>query len=112
MLLGLASIQRLPSLSKLVKLKYLIVTDAPKLCVIESLADLQSLEHVTIIGCTSLERLPTGLSGLEQLRSIEIQGCTKLTDLLALSKLRSNVSAWQPNSDTDLYDSVFALSKH
>ncbi|CAI0395821.1 unnamed protein product [Linum tenue] len=105
MLLGLASIQRITSLSKLVKLKYLILTDASKLCVIESLVDLQSLQHVTIIGCTSLERLPAGLSGLEQLRSIEIQGCMKLTDLLALWNLRSNVSVWQPNSDTYLYDS-------
>ncbi|CAL1362711.1 unnamed protein product [Linum trigynum] len=74
---------------------------------LEALEDLVTLMllHVTIIGCTSLERLPAGLSGSEQLRSIEIQGCMKLTDLLALSNLRSNVSVWQPNSDTDLYDS-------
>ncbi|CAI0417881.1 unnamed protein product [Linum tenue] len=78
----LASIRRLPSLSKLGNLKSLTVNNAPKLRVIEGLGGLKSLKELDLSGCTALERLPVDqLYGLERLRSVDIHGCTNLIDL-------------------------------
>ncbi|CAI0413036.1 unnamed protein product [Linum tenue] len=86
----MVSIRRLPSLSKLQNLKKLIVTYAPNLLEIEGLAGLKSLEHLSLTDCRSLERLPADqLSGLKQLESVYISGCTKLIDRSSLSTLQT-----------------------
>ncbi|CAI0413023.1 unnamed protein product [Linum tenue] len=78
----LASLRRLPSLSKLGNLKSLTVNNAPKLRVIEGLGGLKFLKELDLSGCTALEKLPMDqLYGLERLRSVDIHGCTNLIDL-------------------------------
>ncbi|CAL1375380.1 unnamed protein product [Linum trigynum] len=98
-LLDLASIRRLPPLSKLRKLYRLTVTDAPNLQEIGPLGGLSSLEHLDFSGCTSLQRLPEDLSSLEQLQSVNIRGCTSLSDFSALKNLQQNVTIWWPVSN-------------
>nr|AAD25972.1 flax rust resistance protein [Linum usitatissimum] len=71
-----SGIERIVSLSKLQKLTTLVVK-VPSLREIEGLAELKSLQRLTLEGCTSLGRLR-----LEKLKELDIGGCPDLTELV------------------------------
>nr|QSS76867.1 flax rust resistance protein [Linum usitatissimum] len=71
-----SSIERISFLSKLQKLTTLIV-GVPSLREIEGLAELKSLQRLTLEGCTALGRLP-----LDKLKELDIGGCPDLTELV------------------------------
>ncbi|CAN1287675.1 Disease resistance protein L6 [Linum perenne] len=77
---GCDLVERLPSLSKLERLKTLILKENPRLSEIESLDHLKSLLRLEISQCNSLERLPD-LSYLQNLNTVCIDHCQGLTEL-------------------------------
>ncbi|CAL1375927.1 unnamed protein product [Linum trigynum] len=91
---GCDALGRLPSLVSLKRLKTLSVSYAPFLREIEGLAGLKSLEQLNLYDCGSLVNLAVDeLSGLKQLRRVEIKGCSQISfiDISTLRKLEPNV---------------------
>ncbi|CAI0418339.1 unnamed protein product [Linum tenue] len=86
LLFDLPAVERLPSLSKLRKLKDLDIRDMPRLREIQGTADLKSLEQIYIVNCPSLETL-------------DIRRCTKLTPqhISALESKLPNIRIMGPH---------------
>ncbi|CAN1785094.1 Disease resistance protein L6 [Linum perenne] len=82
------SIERLPRLSRLAKLRTLVLRDNRQLHEIRSLKDFKSLTELTISGCVKLEALPD-LSSLKSLKRLYLEGCTQLREITGLESLES-----------------------
>ncbi|CAN1195440.1 Disease resistance protein L6 [Linum perenne] len=77
--LKLPSLERITPLSKLQKLKQLIIEGAHGLREIEGLGELKCLEYLILPNCTSLERLWHADDRLENLKKLDIQNCRSLS---------------------------------
>ncbi|CAN0914502.1 Disease resistance protein L6 [Linum grandiflorum] len=96
---GFDTVERLPSISKLSKLKHLALWEIPCLLEIAGLGDLKSLKVLTISGCTSLERLD--LSAYKSMDDIQLdlRGCTNFatSDLAPLMGSRFEATIKWPH---------------
>ncbi|CAN1300584.1 Disease resistance protein L6 [Linum perenne] len=112
--LKLPSLERITPLSKLQKLKRLIIAGAHGLREIEGLGELKCLETLILANCTSLERLWHADDRLENLKKLDIRNCRSLSveHLSALEAgLPPNVEiSWpdEPCEDEEI-DSRFIL---
>ncbi|CAN1189680.1 Disease resistance protein L6 [Linum perenne] len=77
--LKLPSLERITPLSKLQKLKRLIIAGAHGLREIEGLGELKCLETLILANCTSLERLWHADDRLENLKKLDIRNCRSLS---------------------------------
>ncbi|CAN1189677.1 Disease resistance protein L6 [Linum perenne] len=99
-ILKLPSLERITPLSKLQKLKLLIIEGAHGLREIEGLGELKCLETLILPNCTSLERLWHADDRMENLKKLDIRNCRSLSveHLSALEVgLPPNVNISWPN---------------
>ncbi|KAJ4971213.1 hypothetical protein NE237_004312 [Protea cynaroides] len=82
------SIARLPDLSKLKTLKYLLINGLTQLREIGCLEGLESLEELKISEASSLKVLPN-ISTLKNLKGLELTNCGKLSEIPSVDKLKS-----------------------
>ncbi|CAN1305479.1 Disease resistance protein L6, partial [Linum perenne] len=81
-------LERLPSLSKLAKLKSINLQENQNLREIVGIENMERLETLWLAECTSLETLPD-LSGLKKLKELNIRSCVKLTEVRGIEELKS-----------------------
>ncbi|CAN1143438.1 Disease resistance protein L6 [Linum perenne] len=92
LLIEKCNMEKLPSVATLKKLKRLDICESPKFSEkIQGLGELESLDHLDLSDCTSIERLPdlSSLEGLESLEKLDVSGCMALERLPDLSGLKN-----------------------
>ncbi|XP_031378529.1 TMV resistance protein N-like [Punica granatum] len=82
------AIESIPDLSRLQRLKNLILEGCDNLRGLNGLGELGLLELLNMNGCKAIEKLPN-LSRLQRLRVLRMEGCDKLRRLGGLQELKS-----------------------
>ncbi|CAN1143432.1 Disease resistance protein L6 [Linum perenne] len=90
LLIEKCNMEKLPSVATLKKLKRLDICESPKFSEIqgldEGLGELESLDHLDLSDCTSIERLPD-LSRLGLLKTLVLDNCERLSSLREIESL-------------------------
>ncbi|CAN0920044.1 Disease resistance protein L6 [Linum grandiflorum] len=77
-----------PDISNLKNLRELFMDSCQELIEVTGLSTLESLELLSMEGCRSISKLPD-LSSLLKLKAIDVRGCTQSTEVQGLGRLES-----------------------